>query len=213
MARVSREVTRQIESDSWELRLQGLSHQQIADRIGRDRSTVSKALKRVEKRVLREMQADVALVKARQTAMLEHIAGQALQAWEESKKTKRFVKRATERERIEAPNAANGQTPDDQKKTSGLEKVKEHEEQRVEVQTGEVAYLDRAMTALGDIRKIWGIDEPQGIAAVIATGEVDKKRQTKPDDSPTFAAQVFDILAEAGALDAGVTDAGDTEAE
>ena len=106
--RRTKEVTSLIESESWRLRTEKmLTHQAITDEINRrylpdapiDRSTVSKALKRVEKRVLDEAEETVARLKVEHTATLEHAAAELLVAFEESKQN---AKKAISNRRITA---------------------------------------------------------------------------------------------------------------
>lgn len=58
----------------------------------------------------------------------------------------------------------------------------------------------------------WSEHTVQKFAGVIATSSAEE-RQTEPDDGPSFAAQVFEILAEAGALKSQPSTAGDSETD
>jgi hypothetical protein len=68
-----------------ELTVLGWPQHQIAADLGVSQAAVSKILKRVEVRLLREQAAMVERQKARHTARLEHLFAEAIRAWEQSK--------------------------------------------------------------------------------------------------------------------------------
>ncbi len=130
------EVTER-ERRAWALRTQhGLSHQQIADELGVERSTVTKLLGRMNSRLHKTLEKELEQRKAEQTAQLEHIFAEAIGAWEESK-----------------PRAAV--TRIDEELSGKGEAVAE-----LIVRGDRSGFLKAAMQALGDARKIWGLDAP-----------------------------------------------------
>ena len=69
----------------WNWSMLGWSQHQIAADLGISQAAVSKILKRVELRLLRELAETVERQKARQTLRLEHLFAEAMRAWEQSK--------------------------------------------------------------------------------------------------------------------------------
>ena len=127
-----------------ELATLGWSQHQIAADLGISQAAVSKILKRIELRVLRELNETVDRQKARQTVRLEYLFAQAIAAWGQSKSdTTRRRQRRTQ-----AGAGAAGATV--------AEIVTEN-------QHGDPRYLDEALKALADQRKIWGLDAPQKV--------------------------------------------------
>lgn len=126
-----------------ELATLGWSQHQIAADLGVSQAAISKLLKRVELRLLREMADQVERQKVRQTLRLEHIFTESMQAWEESKRdTTRRRQRKTE-----SAGASGGTL---------AEIVSEN-------QHGDPRYLEEARKALADHRKVWGLDAPQQV--------------------------------------------------
>ena len=121
----------------------GLKHQ-IAGDLGISQAAVSKILKRVELRILRELTDTVERQKARQSIRLEHLFAEAMRAWENSKadSTRRRQRKT------QGGGGAAGATI---------------AEVVVENQHGDPRYLDEARKTLGDHRKIWGLDAPQKV--------------------------------------------------
>jgi DNA-binding transcriptional LysR family regulator len=68
-----------------ELAVLGWSQHRIAADLGISQAAVSKLLKRLETRVLRELAETVERQKARQTLRLEHHYAEAMRAWDDSK--------------------------------------------------------------------------------------------------------------------------------
>ena len=125
-----------------ELATLGWSQHQIAGDLGISQAAVSKILKRVELRLLRELTDTVERQKARQSIRLEHLFAEAMRAWENSKadSTRRRQRKT------QGGGGAAGATI---------------AEVVVENQHGDPRYLDEARKTLGDHRKIWGLDAPQ----------------------------------------------------
>jgi hypothetical protein len=132
----AREVSRQREQDAWTLRQEGRTEAAIAERLGVSQPAVSKMLRRVEARVLKDLSGRVGRMKAAQTAQLEHITSQAMRAWEVSLEDSVTVQ-ATE---------------------GGAFVV------TTKTQSGNPAHLGQARGALADIRAIWGLNAPARMA-------------------------------------------------
>ena len=125
-----------------ELATLGWSQHRIAADLGISQAAVSKLLRRVELRVLREWGDMVHRHKVRHTLRLEHLYAEAMDAWAQSKRD------TTRRRQRKTEGAAGGAS------TSIAEVV-------VENQHGDPRYLDQARQALADHRKLWGLDAPQ----------------------------------------------------
>jgi transcriptional regulator with XRE-family HTH domain len=127
-----------------ELAVLGWSQYQIAADLGISQAAVSKILKRIETRILQELAETVERQKARHTLRLEHLFAEAMRAWEQSKAD------STRRRQRKAQGGAGG---------AGAIVA----EVVVENQHGDPRYLDEARKALGDHRKIWGLDAPRKV--------------------------------------------------
>ena len=125
-----------------ELAVLGWSQPQIAADLGISQAAVSKLLKRIETRLLRELAETVQRQKARHTLRLEHLFAEAMRAWNESKAD------STRRRQRKTESGHGG--------ASVAEIV-------VENQHGDPRYLDEARKALADHRKLWGLDAPQKV--------------------------------------------------
>jgi predicted transcriptional regulator len=137
-----------------ELTIQGWSQHRIAADLGVSQPAVSKILKRVENRVLRELAAMVERQKARHTMRLEHLYGQAIEAWEESKAD---VTRRRQR-KTQGRDAGGGATI--------AEVVTEN-------QHGDPRYLEEARKTVADLRKLWGSDAAQKLDIHASTTRYD----------------------------------------
>jgi DNA-binding CsgD family transcriptional regulator len=126
-----------------ELAVQGWSQPQIAADLGISQAAVSKLLKRIEGRLLRELAETVQRQKARQTLRLDYIFAEAARAWHASK-----ADTTRRRQRQTHGGAGAGATV---------------AELVVENQHGDPRYLDEARKALADQRKLWGLDAPQKV--------------------------------------------------
>ena len=144
MPKVAADVARAREARAWFLRTREFrSHEEIAQDLGVDRSTVSKALKRVLSRVSLVTTEEIRAKKVEQVAQLEAIAAEAMQAWRASTKSKTKVTKRTR----PGGDGEGGKAPDDVT-------------QQAEAQTGDVAYLQEARASLAEVRKILGLDAP-----------------------------------------------------
>jgi predicted transcriptional regulator len=126
-----------------ELANQGWSQHQIADDLGVSQAAVSKLLKRIELRILRELTDTVERQKARQSLRLEHLFAESMRAWTDSKTD------ATRRRQRKSQGGARGDAV--------------VAEVTVENQHGDPRYLEEARKTLADHRKIWGLDAPQKV--------------------------------------------------
>jgi DNA-binding CsgD family transcriptional regulator len=126
-----------------ELAVLGWSQPQIAADLGISQAAVSKLLKRIETRLLRELAETIQRQKARQMLRLEHLFAEAMRAWHESKAD-------TTRRRQRQTQGGDG---------AGATVA----ELVVENQHGDPRYLDEARKALADQRKLWGLDAPQQV--------------------------------------------------
>jgi predicted transcriptional regulator len=126
-----------------ELTVLGWSQPQIAGDLGISQAAVSKLLRRIETRLLRELAETVQRQKARQTLRLEHLFAEAMRAWNESKAD-------TTRRRQRQTQGGDG---------AGATVA----ELVVENQHGDPRYLDEARKSLADQRKLWGLDAPQKV--------------------------------------------------
>lgn len=140
------EVTRAREAQAWELRQRCWTEQRIADEIGVHVATVSRMLDRVERRLAAQLQEQALPIKARQTAVLERVAAEALAAWERSQQDAELV-RVTEKWVVPKDGADPYQVSDKTTERRG--------------QAGDPALLAAAMKALADVREIWGLDAPK----------------------------------------------------
>jgi DNA-binding transcriptional MocR family regulator len=135
---------------AWELRTRCWTQERIAAELKVDQGTISRVLRRLEARALREIGKKVERVKARQTEQLEFIASEAMGEWERSKK---------DTERIHTVERTT-KNPDGTTTTTTTDET-------VEGRTGDSTLLEQARGALKDIRAIWGLDAPKKIEAEV----------------------------------------------
>ena len=135
-----RVALRSVEIEAIELAARGLNQREIGERLGRTRSGIGKMLRRTETKLAEMLKETGAQIKARQTMSLEHIYREAMGAWGASKN--------------DAQSSKKTDGPEDFTRT----------ETTLRDQTGDPRYLDQARGALGDIRKIWGLDAHDGTA-------------------------------------------------
>ena len=132
------------EAQVLELLLEGHTQHHIAETSGISQPAVSKIARRIDERLLADLSQKVERHRARQTLRLEHIYGQAMQAWQDSKQEGlRRRQRKTEHE------GGTGSTV--------AELISENRH-------GDPRYLDEARKALADLRKVWGVDAPERVA-------------------------------------------------
>lgn len=124
--------------------LEGRTQHQIADALGISQAAVSKIARRVEERLLADLACKAERQRARQTLRLEHIYGQAMRAWQDSKQ-----EGLRRRQRKTEHDGGAGSTV--------AELISENRH-------GDPRYLDEARKALADLRKVWGIDAPERVS-------------------------------------------------
>lgn len=129
----NREESLERETRAWELRQRLWTHERIAAEIGVDRSTITKMLGRMWTRGSKRQQERVEAYREEHTAMLEHIADEAMQAWSASKGMKKDARRRKQAD-------------------------KEYEENRATSKDADPRFLSEARSALADIRAVWGVD-------------------------------------------------------
>lgn len=160
-----RVAARQREARAWELWLEGLRPQAIADRLVKEgyapsltRQAVRKMLRRVETRMAERLDDRAERETVRQLARLEHVTAEALAAWERSKRASKQI-----REKQVADRAAGG--------ADRIETTR-----AIAVRTGEPAFLKTALAALADTRKVLGLDAAARVR-VEEAGPADPRRQ------------------------------------
>jgi hypothetical protein len=155
---------------AWDLRAEGYTMQQIADRIGRHISTVSRLLAKLDKRANEQLLDKVVAEKQSQVSHLHWQRSELSEAWRQSKKSRTRVVRKED-----------GQ--------GGFHDVTE-----VIEQTGDRAYLADIRDGMRDIRSIYGMDimpKAQDAEATIQSmaaklGEpYDPSKEPPPPDQPS----------------------------
>jgi lysozyme family protein len=146
-----------------ECRLRGWTLEKIAEEIGRrglgkvSAVAVHKMLRRVDQRADAAMIDEVAESRRRQLLALRHFQQEMADAWHRSKEDAQRVKERTVEadDPSPAPNV-NGATP------ATLRRLKPTKTTEMEVkgQVGERGYVETALKALADERKILGYDAP-----------------------------------------------------
>lgn len=174
-ANLKAEQRQQLEEDAWRLRVKGWLISRIAEHLGVDKSTISRALDRVEKRLAKEFAAQAEVIKARQTAQLEHIHAAAMEQWERSTEDAELTRTVTK-------TLAKTTSDYDPANDEPLEKevVEETVTSERRGQSGNPALLAQAREALADIRAIWGLDAPKK-ADITSGGEPFKVYLFDPD--------------------------------
>jgi transcriptional regulator with XRE-family HTH domain len=133
----------------WRLRVEeGMQHQDIADKLGVDRSTVSKALKRIRERAMTSLNELAQQEIFEQLERLDLVIREALSAWKASRKEAKAV-----------TNQLINPYPDDEEEhrfPAEKHAITTHVEERI----GDHTYLDVMMRAMAEKRKILGLDAP-----------------------------------------------------
>lgn len=160
--RVPPEVSRQREVTAWDLVTRGVSQAAIAKALGVTPSAVSQILDRVETRVLKDLEKKVQRQKARQHSRLEHIYSEAMAAWDESKKPKK----KSRSEKLVAGGLTAQQlatAPDGRPLIGGPTTLREKTTNEAATGEGNFLFLQTALGALSDQRKLWGLDAPKKV--------------------------------------------------
>jgi hypothetical protein len=132
-----------------ELVLDGCTQQQIAETVGISQPAVSKMVRRIEDKLTADLSYKAERQRARQTLRLEHIYGQAMHAWQDSKQ-----EGLRRRQRKTEHDGGPGSTV--------AELISENRH-------GDPRYLDEARKALTDLRKLWGVDAPERVSIDAST--------------------------------------------
>jgi hypothetical protein len=155
--RVSIELARRREQVAFDLAVKGLSESQIAEELAQQglgevtQQAVSKMLLRIEKRMLAEMNDKIREKKIRHEAILWKIVQESLASWHESKKPQKSLTTK------HGPSGVNGEPGKVMESNTTLRD-----------QDGDPRYLDQARSAMADIRKIWGVDEPAHVKSDVS---------------------------------------------
>jgi hypothetical protein len=139
----SRARIRTRELRAMELAVLGWSQSQIARDLGITQAAVCKLLQRIDTRHLRELTETIGRQKARQALRLDHVYAEAIGSWHASK-TDRTRRRQRQTQGGDGPGATVAELV-------------------VENQHGDPRYLDVALKALADRRKLVGLDAPQKV--------------------------------------------------
>lgn len=155
--KINRELAREREDRAWELRQKGWTQAAIGRELGISQVGAGKALRRAERRVLRQLTDRIEGIKAVQHAQLEHVIMEAMSAWERSKldtKTTKVTK-----------DGDGGKV-----------------EKTLKTTPGNPQFLSEARGAMADIRKVWGIGviDEDGYTPMPAS---DRKEPQPKDDS------------------------------
>jgi hypothetical protein len=134
----------ELEQRVWTLLTKGMSPTAIAQEIGIARQSVHRIIRRVESRYRELTLATVDEMKSRQARRLEHVADEAMAAWERSKQPLRRVRLTTRKLRGSIDGASHA----------------DRTETQVRMRVGDVRYLAQAREALADLRKLYGIGAP-----------------------------------------------------
>jgi hypothetical protein len=179
-----------------ELAVQGASQYDIAEDLGISQPAVSKLLKRIETRLLRELAETVGRQRARHALRLEHLYAEAMRAWNESK---------ADSTRRRQRKTQGGQSP----QASVAEIVSEN-------QHGDPRYLDEARKALADQRKLWGLDAPQQVDLRAARDPYDDMSEEALREAVARQARLLGlaqpVFTDPVAIDAVATDPADPSA-
>ena len=141
---------------AWYLRQEGYTEARIAAQLGASQKTITDDLQIVISRLTRKMDAMAERIKLEQTYQLQHVLSEALAAWEESKKP---TKRNTTKQYQQPVNpmyATTTQAAVQMQLTSAIHTISTNE------RTGNVEYLNMALQAMEQLRKLWGIGMVDG---------------------------------------------------
>jgi DNA-binding transcriptional ArsR family regulator len=150
-----------------ELLAKGLTHQQIAQDLGIDRSSVTKRLSKIGRAAAaqREDLKDQLLIS--QVEQLQYIISQAMDGWRRSREPLRRVSRMELIGLVRKPKPVekkdgDAEQPDaKQEAPAGMQaRPRENITTSVEERAGNVAYLETAMGAMDRLRKLFGLDLP-----------------------------------------------------
>jgi predicted transcriptional regulator len=165
------------ERRAWDLRVKGRTHQSIADELEVERSTVSKMLSRLSHKAKKELLDDVVAEKVSQITRLHYMIEELLKAWDRSKEANKIVTK----------KQAQG-IPGEGGKQDNKMIVIDASEISIKMSDtdGDPRYLDLAMKAMAEIRKVMGMDtiisdEDTAITFIVTKREVLPEDAKNPD--------------------------------
>jgi len=175
-----------------EMILEGRTQHQIATELRISQPAVSKIVRRVEERLLADVELKVERQRARHTLRLEFVYGEAIRAWRASQQES-----LRRRQRKTDGGNAGGQTI--------AEIVSENRH-------GDPRYLDEARKALADLRTLWGVNAPERVTIAASSPfasmsdealEAELARQTRllQPSAPACSAPVLVLEQEAEVTD------------
>lgn len=144
--KIPKEISLEREKVVWDLRQKSWTQDRIASHLNISQPAVAKILCRLSKRYKSTLLQEIEQLKTEHVAQLSHIADEAIQAWEKSKKPIKFAREKKLMGRDGKPIKHAGEVTNE---------AREH--------VGDARYLTVAMKAKEDIRKIIGADAPQKI--------------------------------------------------
>jgi len=149
MPPVRNDIARERERRAWELRQRGFTHDRIAADLMVDRSSVSKMLKRVSQRVTKNLIEEATEEKIAQVEQLRYLVDDLFQAWDKSKANAKALTKHTSKPAGSSLRRGSKESEDVTIATKD--------------QYGDTRYVDSAMRALAELRKILGIDAPERV--------------------------------------------------
>jgi hypothetical protein len=151
---LTKEERRQRERAIWDLRVKCYTVPMIAKALNIHTSVVHQVLKQLNRKALYSLTPVVLHKKAEQVGQLEYIACEAMEAWERSKQASKGVQKRVE----QLGTGTAGMTGGNRLSGSGR-LTRETVTTRVEDQDGDPRYLQTAMSALAEIRKVLGLEQ------------------------------------------------------
>lgn len=142
-----REVT------AWKLRQAGKTHQQIADALQVERTTVTKILKRLTDRILSRLEDEIEQTKIEQWNQLEYLISELFDAWERSKDPSKSVTR----------KQVIGKEAETDKTGTLLSTIVDED--------GNLSYIREARATMADLRSLLGLDAPKKFAQTDPSGK------------------------------------------
>jgi len=166
-SKVPRALVVERETTAWRMACAGKSQSEIAEHLGITQPAVSQILKRVSTRVLKDLDGSVARQKVIQDVRLEHIYAESMEAWAKSKTPKKKSKRKKLTAGLSPTQLA--QLPDGVAlpgRNGAPLTLREETTDEACTSDGNFLFLQTALMALADKRKLWGIDAPKKVDLV-----------------------------------------------
>lgn len=162
-SKVPRALVVERETIAWQMACAGRPQSAIAARLEISQPAVSQILKRVSTRSLKQLEDEVAQRKALQNVRLEQIYAESMDAWNESKKPRK----KSRSKKLVAGGLTPGQLagmPDGRALVgapTAPHTLREETTNEASTCDGNFLFLQTALAALADQRKLWGIDAPK----------------------------------------------------